>query len=130
VIIICLLDHMHICDACKKKHYLAGNCHIMRGLRGCFPDNRTVILHPWTARHRVSALKSNTGWQLLLALMTRTRWNCLYSCDQTPWTTKVKEIARFNKKKKKFKFMVLMTHTTHTLVQILSQFLNCNQIVH
>lgn len=100
MIIICLLDHMHICDACKKKHYLAGNCHIMQSLRDCFPDNSIVILHPRSVHHRVSSLKSNTQWQLLLPLMTWKRWNCLYSHNQTPWTIKVKEIEQLKKKKK------------------------------
>lgn len=91
---------MHICDACKKKHYLAGNCHIMQSLRDCFPDNSIVILHPWTEHRRVSARKSNTQWQLLLPLMTWTRWNCLFSHNHTPRTMEVTEIAQLKKKKK------------------------------
>lgn len=91
---------MHICDACKKKHYLAGNCHIMQSLRDCFPDNRTVVSRPWAVHSPVSALQSNTRCRLLLLLMARARWNCVCSHNRAPWTMEVKEIAQSMKKKK------------------------------
>lgn len=77
----------------KKKKYLAGNCHITQLLRDCFLDNRIVVLRPWTVHRLVSAPRWHTWWQLLLPLMTWTRWSSLHSHNQTPWTMQVKEVT-------------------------------------